>query len=405
MAAVVSEPVADLVVAAEKLAADGRLVTSAEQQLNDTEALYAAIVRLQAVFVRRLREAREVDAMAVVCGRSTKGWLREELFCSGGDASRWMRCVFRLPAYPVVAAAFEAGEISLAHVLVLMTCLDHLRSVELQATVEPILVAHARLCAPEDIAGFVDELLETLGIDKASDVRREKRLAERGVDLHPTMDGMRALAGTLTPEVGQALADALAKAAQPCGPEDTRSPRQRAHDALGVIAEHYLGSDGAPSFTGSPRTVIITMDLETLENQLRDALLTLPDGARISAATARRLACGAQIIPVVLGSNSEILDIGQANSDFNAAQRRAAYLRDGGKCAFPGCRGPVVELHHIKYRRHGGAGALDNAAWLCCFHHYLVHEGGWTLERDPVDHSYLWTGPHGQQRIRKLGTA
>jgi len=384
---------------------DDRLVTSPEQQLDELEAIRDVITSLEAVFVRRLRDARDADAPRLVCGRTTKGWLREELFCSSGDASRLMRCVFRLPAYPVVAAAFEAAEITLAHVLVLMTALDHLPRVELRETMEPCLVEHARLCPPEDIAAFVDELLEALGIDKACDVRRERRLAERGVDLHPTMDGMRSLGGTLTPEVGQALADALAKAAQPCGPEDDRNPRQRAHDALGVIAEHYLGSDGTPSFTGAPRTVIVTIDLETLENQLREKWVTLPDGAQISAATARRLACGAEIIPMVLGSNSEILDVGQANRDFTAAQRRAAYLRDRGRCAFPDCRGHVVELHHIHFRRHGGAGVLDNAAWLCAFHHYLVHEGGWTLQRDPADHSYLWTGPHGQQRRRQLSTA
>lgn len=117
-------------------------------------------------------------------GRTTKGWLREELFCSGAASSQFMRCVHGLPAYPLVQAAFDGAEISLAHVLALMTALDHLPR-ELRATVEPILVEHARLCAPEDINGFVDELLEALGIDKASAVRREKRLAERGVDLHP----------------------------------------------------------------------------------------------------------------------------------------------------------------------------------------------------------------------------
>jgi len=404
MAAVLSEPVSDLIVAAEKLCVDDRLVTSPEQQLADGEAIYGVITRLQAVFVRRLREARDVDAPAAVCGRSTKGWLREELFCSGGDAGRWMRCVFRLPAYPVVAAAFDDAVISLPHVLAIMSGLDKLPS-ELRETLEPALVEHARFCPPEDIAGFVDELLDTLGIDKASDVRRERRYAERGVDLHRSLDGARTLGGTLTPEVGEALAKALAKAAQPCGPEDDRTPRQRAHDALGVIAEHYLGSDGTPSFTGMPRSVIVTIDLETLDNQLREKWLTLPDGAMISAATARRLACDAEIIPVVLGSQGEVLDVGQANREFSVAQRRAAYLRDGGRCAFPGCRGQVVELHHIRFRRHGGAGVLDNAAWLCAFHHWLVHEGGWTLQRDPHDRSYLWTGPHGQHRRRHLSTA
>ena len=403
MAVTLSEPVTNMVASVEKLCADDGLVLSAEQQLNEAEAIHVAITRLQALFVRRVRDARDADAPEQVCGRTTKGWLREELYLSGGAARQVMRCVFRLPVYPLVQAAFDAGEISQAHVLALMTALDHLG--DLRETVEPILVGHARLSAPEDISGFVDALLETLGIDKASAVRREKRLAERGVDLQPTLDGMRALHGTLTPEVGAEFAEALAQASQPSGEDDDRTPRQRQHDGLGAIARAYLATNGAPSFTGAPRTVIVTMDLETLENQLRDKLLRLADGATISAATARRWACDAELIPVVLGGNSHVVEVGQAGREFDQATRRAAYARDGGRCAFPGCRGRVVELHHIRFRRHGGPGTLDNAAWLCLFHHHQVHEGGWTLERDPIDKSYLWTGPHGQQRRRHLTTA
>jgi len=150
--------------------------------------------------------------------------------------------------------------------------------------------------------------------------------------------------------------------------------------------------------------VIITMRLADLEHTLRDDWLTLPCGAQIHAETARRLACDAGIVPVVLGRRSEILDIGQLDHEFTVAQRRAAWVRDGGRCAFPDCRNTPADLHHIIWRRHHGPTSLHNAAWLCPYHHWLVHEGRWTLQRTP-DHDYQWTGPHGQQRTRKLGTA
>ena len=404
MPARLSETVSDLVAAAGKLAAGDGLVTSSEQHLNEIEALYEVVNVVQAQVVRRLDEARDIDAYAEACGRSMRGWLREEMFLSGTETSRTLLCVRRLPAYPQVRAAFEAGMISLAHAHAVVTALDKL-PVDLRDTLEPSLVEHAKFCVPEDINGFVDELLDALGIDKLSDIRRERRHAERHVELHTGFEGQHVLQGSLSPEVGQALARALAKAAQPTDDEDHRTPGQRQHDALGAIANHYLGSDLTPSFNGAPRTAIITIDLETLENQLREAWITLPDGAKLSAATARRLACDAELIPVVLGGRGEILDVGQASREFTTAQRRAAYLRDGGRCAFPDCRGQVAELHHIRFKRHGGPGTLDNAAWLCAFHHYLVHEGGWHLERDRHDGSYLWTGPHGQQRRRRLSTA
>jgi hypothetical protein len=213
------------------------------------------------------------------------------------------------------------------------------------------------------------------------------------------------VAGTLTPDVGEQLEKALELAGEWCGAEDRRTFRQRQHDALGAIAAAYLAANGTPSFTGAPRTVIVTIDLDMLEGRLRQAWLTLPSGAVISAHTARRLACDAGIIPIVLGTNSEILDIGQAGHEFSVPTRRAAYHRDGGRCAFPDCRNPVSELHHITFRRRGGPGSLDNAAWLCAFHHMLVHEGHWTLRRQEHDGSYLWTGPYGHQRIRHLKTA
>jgi len=147
------------------------------------------------------------------------------------------------------------------------------------------------------------------------------------------------------------------------------------------------------------------MDLDTLEDQLRQAWIALPSGARISAATARRLACDAAIIPVVLGAPSEVLDIGQVDHEFTAAIRRAAWVRDGGRCAFPDCRNRPGELHHIRFRRHGGATSLANAAWVCPYHHWLAHEGGWTLHRQPTDGSYRWTGPNGQHRTRHLPAA
>src|SRR4051794_30539067 len=128
MAAGGSEPVSDLVAVAGKPRAGDplipsggapphqletgfgvptTLITSVEQQLNELEAVFGVLTTLTAVAVRRLREARDVGAPEAVCGRTTKGWLREEQFLSGAETSRYLRCVFRLGAYPLVQAAFD----------------------------------------------------------------------------------------------------------------------------------------------------------------------------------------------------------------------------------------------------------------------------------------------------------
>ncbi|MGH3529092.1 MAG: DUF222 domain-containing protein [Pseudonocardiaceae bacterium] len=57
---------------------------------------------------------------------------------------------------------------------------------------------------------------------------------------------------------------------------------------------------------------------------------TLDYGTHISAAEARRWACDAKIIPVVLGEKSEPLDVGRAMRTVPLAIRRALVARDRG---------------------------------------------------------------------------
>ena len=401
MSVVLSDVVVDVVATVDKLCADDRLITSGDAQLREVEAIVDAGLGVQVAIVQRLIDIDSQQVTSELCGRSTRRWLVEDLCLSEAEAGRLTRLARDLPARPLTRQAFTDRVISGAHAAAILTALSHL-PIELRDTVEPHLIDRARCYPPEEIAGFIDELLELLGIDKLSDVRRERRHASRGVDIATTLDGTRSLKGTLTPDVGARLKAALDAASQPAGPDDDRSLRQRQHDALGVIADSYTAQT-EPSFTGAPRTVIVTIDLHTLEGRLRESWLSTPFGP-MAPDTLRRLACDAELIPMVLGGRSEVLDIGVAGHEFTTAQRRAAYQRDGGHCAFPHCRNPVDELHHIVFRRSGGAATLDNAAWLCAYHHWLVHEGGWTLERQPTG-DYLWTNPYGKQLIRRLGTA
>src|SRR4051812_30793540 len=405
MSVVLSEPVGDVVAAVEKLRADDRLVTDTGQQLAEIEVLLDAITVLQSAVTDRVAEAANVGATAEHYGRSPKRWLVEDVLMAGPEAARYVNLANWLAEFPLTRDAFAAARISAAHAAEICKALRWLPA-EYREAVEPQLVDYALTARPEDIAGFVEALLDALGLDKTADVRRERRYAERGIDLGHTSHGQRSLIGTLTPEIGEKVAKALAVAAAKAGKDDDRTYRQRQHDALGDLADAYLAHHHTPSFDGAPRTVIITMDLEMLEAPLRDGWLTLPSGAQISAETARRLACGPQPVPVVLGRSGELLDIGQADHEFTVPQRRAAWVRDGGRCPFPDCHNPPGQLHHIIWRSRQGPTSVDNAAWLCHYHHRLTHEGGWTLQRDPVDKkSYLWTGPHGQQRTRTLQTA
>lgn len=86
--------------------------------------------------------------------------------------------------------------------------------------------------------------------------------------------------------------------------------------------------DRTPLTAGVNSTVVVTMTLAQLRADVGTA--QLDDGARMSASQARRLACEAGVIPAVLDTDSQPLDLGRRVRLFTKAQRVALGLRDGG---------------------------------------------------------------------------
>ncbi|MGO4229652.1 DUF222 domain-containing protein [Arthrobacter sp. YAF34] len=100
----------------------------------------------------------------------------------------------------------------------------------------------------------------------------------------------------------------------------------------------------------------------------------------VTASTVRKIACDADIIPVLLGGEGRILDIGRASRIFPPHHRKALIARDRG-CAFPGCTIPATwcEAHHITYWSHGGTTGTENGVLLCSHHHHVIHKEHWTI--------------------------
>ncbi|MDT0171149.1 DUF222 domain-containing protein [Pseudarthrobacter sp. BRE9] len=100
----------------------------------------------------------------------------------------------------------------------------------------------------------------------------------------------------------------------------------------------------------------------------------------VAAATLRKTACDADIIPALLGTHGEILDLGRKTRLFTPAQRTALTARDQG-CAFPNCTipAPWCEAHHITYWSHAGPTTTNNGVLLCSHHHHLIHKEQWKI--------------------------
>jgi hypothetical protein len=314
-----------------------------------------------------------------------------------------MRLSRALVAYPNVDAALSAGRFSAEHARVIVSALASVPPEFLQA-VEHGLLDLAPFSTPRDLGEAVETLLLACGVESSSDEAAQKRLDKRGLTISPTFNGMRSVSGMLTPEVGEALEIALDQLTEPAGPEDLRSFAQRRHDAVGELASHYLAHADLAAVNGERPRVVVTIDYDALVNGLREAWGRLPSGATVSPATARRLACDAELIPAVLNARGDVLDIAIGSRSFSTAVRRAAWLEQRGACAFPGCRRRPVDCHHIVWWGRGGRSTLDNAAWLCAFHHWLIHERSWSMRREQ-DRSFSFFYPNGIEYRRRSPAA
>jgi hypothetical protein len=92
----------------------------------------------------------------------------------------------------------------------------------------------------------------------------------------------------------------------------------------------------------------------------------------------------------------EPLAIGRRTRTIPPAIRRAMNARDQG-CRFPGCNHTrFLHGHHIQHWAHQGETSLNNLVTLCSYHHTLIHEGGFTVER-LADGSLEWRTPRGKR--------
>ena len=159
-------------------------------------------------------------------------------------------------------------------------------------------------------------------------------------------------------------------------------PQKRA-DAVLRMAEHFLATheQGIRGLTnGDKYQVLLHLQADSNANALPDGAY-LDDGPPLAPATARRIACDAALVPLVEDGSGSVLNIGRKSRTVPPAMRRALTARDGG-CRFPGCcTSRHVDAHHIHHWCDGGETSLDNLVLLCRYHHRLLHEGGYFIEK------------------------
>ncbi|GAB3751068.1 hypothetical protein GCM10027599_09170 [Yimella radicis] len=174
------------------------------------------------------------------------------------------------------------------------------------------------------------------------------------------------------------------------GEPDTRPPGKRRADALlTLIAMGAQGIDGDGSIKtfGSAR-LVVTIDYDVFAKALAGLGVT-DTGVGVTPDTIRQLACDAEIIPMVLGSKSQPLNVGRKVRLVDKELRRTVIQRDK-HCTYDGCDRPPVmcEVHHVTPWWAGGETSLANSALLCTTHHRIVHRDH--LTATVTDHTVTW---------------
>jgi hypothetical protein len=254
-------------------------------------------------------------------------------------------------------------------------------TVEHRELLETTLAETARTETPRVVREHGRILLDR--IDQDGPLPSDEEEPEAGNEFRYRREpgGGMSFRGRLDPETAStldALLGPLAKPQQTDGVPDLRTPEQRLGDGVAAIIHLAANTGDAPTRGGVKPHLTVTVDYQVLAERVGTA--TLEDGGTIPAATVRRLACDAQLIPMVLGSDSVPLDVGREHRLVRPQQRNALIARDKG-CAFPSCQLPArwTDAHHIKSWADGGATDLDNLVLLCRSHHRLVHHSDWAV--------------------------
>jgi hypothetical protein len=178
-----------------------------------------------------------------------------------------------------------------------------------------------------------------------------------------------------TPDVAEteALADhGTAEEAEEELPPWRQPTPQRMGQALAELIERFAGGD-LPEAGGMAATIVVTMTLDQLQGGPGAA--QLDTGDRITAGQARRLACQAGIIPLVLGGKSVPLDVGRRRRFHDRYQRLVIQRRDQ-TCTVHGCDVPgwLCHFHHDPPWGQGGGTSVEHGRMLCPRHHHQVHD-------------------------------
>lgn len=381
------------------------LTTESVRQALEGLAMVDAWIESQKLHLTRRLQELAASSPSVVPAHviaSASGVTRSE-------AKRGVARVDTLSLVPQLESALSTGAVSIAHVDAVTQAMSHLSPTDKQKVASQgnwinMVASHT---TPDNFARAVRRAVQQVYADSGLtqlEQQRRRTFLRHWVDRD---SGMVCIRGEFDPESGlqivgrlQNTVDRLFREGSVNG--EPRSPDQlRALSLCALVLDSSTNSADHISSAYARADVSVVVDLKTLQTGIhRYSVIHTGTDIDIPIDTIRRIACEAKIIPIVLGTDGVVLDVGRSNRLATRHQRRALESMHAS-CAVPQCTIPVAQCqpHHIAFWSLGGPTDMANLVPLCTEHHRCAHEGGWKLSLDPATRELSVREP-GSARVR-----
>lgn len=318
-------------------------------------------------------------------------WLNFKCGIGMNAARERVRVARALPALPKISEAFRRGKISYSKVRAMTRVADERNEDYLM-----MIAKHGTAHHVERLVSKYRRAKKQIDAQNAGEQHRQRELTH-----YYDHDGCLVIRARVPAEQGELIVKALEMALDKAfnnGDEEREHIAARRADALADIAQTYLNHNEETGTTADRYQVVVHVYPEGTRtadqvpsgqtphsDDCRHVTAESPhieNGPHVTAETSRRVACDCSTVAIKESDTGEPLSIGRRSRSIPPAIRRALRLRDKG-CRFPGCTNTrYVDGHHIIHWADGGETSLDNLVLLCKHHHRLVHEGGFSCEKD-----------------------
>ena len=312
--------------------------------------------------------------------RSPGRWVALHTGLSREAASRLGRVAKTMSLLRYASEAALDGVVTEVHVPQLVRC--HAASPD--RFDERTEVAFTELAATGDLDGFAVAVREWVTAAEATSDAEPPVEAERGsFKLVETFEGwwhgelrLPPADGALVRQAIERLVGRALNSQRQADPstETLQIDALRAQ-ALVDLADQHLRSGPGQRSSPDRYHIALTMNVDADGNV--QPVEPLPAGAL----------CDAMFYRLVLGPDSQPLDIGRAQPNWPAPLATAIIHRDQ-HCRWVGCDAPPAhcDIHHCTPWEHGGPTSIGNGLLLCRWHHTFLHSQHWTVELDDHQH-------------------